>query len=83
MDDVAGADDALDALGYEDEPPGVVEADGTATCLLGVRNARGHDLGVIGLSLAAGVSPARLAALRAEIAEAVAGQDNESILLTL
>ena len=38
---------------------------------------------ITGLSLAAGVSPARLAALRAEIAEAVAGQDNESILLTL
>ena len=71
------------ALGRADARGTIVEADGTATCLLGVRNARGHDLGVIGLSLAAGVSPARLAALRAEIAEAVAGQDNESILLTL
>jgi len=62
---------------------GVVgETDGTTTLLLRVRNARGHDLGVIGLTFKSDVSPGQVTQLRDEIAEDIAGQGNENILLT-
>lgn len=71
------------ALAHAVERGTVVEANGTTTCLLGVRNTRGHDLGVIGLAFGAGVSPSQLTRLRDEIAQDIAGQERERILLTL
>ncbi len=61
----------------------VAEADGTTTLLLGVGNARGHDLGVIGLTFKSDFSPDQVAGLREAIAGDIARQDNENIQLTL
>lgn len=70
------------ALGRAAAAEPVVETNGTTTLLLGVRNARGHDLGVIGLSFPSEISPGKLLRLRDEIAEDIARMDHESIHLT-